>query len=84
MSEVLTSLGGRGVGVGWGGGGGGGGSVILCLLRLQALKVSRHLLFVAEFRSCVRKSRWPSWAPVPNKPTVSVAGKATLNQLSLS
>ena len=20
----------------------------------------------------VRKSRWPSWAPVPNKPTVSV------------
>ena len=36
----------------------------------------------------VRKSRWPpSWAPVPNKPTVSVAygfcgRKATLNQFS--
>ena len=25
----------------------------------------------SELRSCM-KSRWPSWAPVPNKPTVSV------------
>ena len=40
-----------------------------------SFKVSRHLLFVAELGSCVRKSRWPSWAPVPNKPTVSVAVK---------
>ena len=29
-------------------------------------------LVITELRSCVRKSRWPSWAPVPNKPTVSV------------
>ena len=26
----------------------------------------------SELRSSVWKSRWPSWAPVPNKPTVSV------------
>ena len=27
----------------------------------------------AELRSCGgRQSKWPSWAPVPNKPTVSV------------
>ena len=27
----------------------------------------------------VRKSRWPSWAPVPNKPTVSVDVKQRCN-----
>ena len=30
-----------------------------------------------------QKSRWPSWAPVPDKPTVSVNCKATLNQLTI-
>ena len=30
----------------------------------------------------VWKSRWPSWAPVPNKPTVSVAVKQHFNQPS--
>ena len=28
----------------------------------------------------VWKSRWPSWAPVPNKPTVSVDGKQHFNR----
>ena len=28
----------------------------------------------------VRKSRWPSWAPVPKKPTVSVDVKQYFNK----
>ena len=28
----------------------------------------------------VRKSRWPSWAPVPNKPMVSVDVKQHFNR----
>ena len=30
-----------------------------------------------------QKSMWPSWAPVPDKPTVYVDCKATLNQLTI-
>ena len=36
---------------------------------LQVLDIQPSMYI--ELRSCV-KSRWPSWAPVPNKPTVSV------------
>ena len=31
----------------------------------------------------MRKSRWTSWAPVPNKPTVSVDSKATLQHVGV-
>ena len=30
------------------------------------------LYLLTELRSCVKKWMWPSWVPVPNKPTVSV------------
>ena len=33
-----------------------------------------------ERSGAVSKSRWPSWAPVPNKPTVSVDVKQHFNQ----
>ena len=37
-----------------------------------------------EFRSFVRKSRWTSWAPVPNKPTVSVDVKQHFSNTNIS
>ena len=37
----------------------------------------------SELRSCVWESRWTSWAPVPNKPTVSVDVKQHFNQLQM-
>ena len=38
------------------------------------MQVKDHVVCVRVFHSsgAVRKSRWPSWAPVPKKPTVSV------------
>ena len=38
--------------------------------------------YLYSFRAqelCQSKSRWPSWAPVPNKPTVSVNVKQHFN-----
>ena len=46
----------------WGGGGGGGGGVI----------VYSHRIITLQSSGAVWKSSWPSWAPVPKKPTVSV------------
>ena len=31
-----------------------------------------HTSIFVESSGAVRKSRWPSWAPIPNKPSVSV------------
>ena len=46
----------------------------------QFLKtVERSLCIKSELRSCVWKSRWTPWAPVPNKPTVSVDVKQHFN-----
>ena len=39
---------------------------------------------VYQSSGAVWKSRWPSWAPVPNKPTVSVDVKQHFNNLKLS
>ena len=39
------------------------------------MDVKQHFIIIirrTQSSAAVRKSRWPSWAPVPNKPTVSV------------
>ena len=38
----------------------------------QPLLVGIHFSLSSQSSGAVWKSRWPSWAPVPNKPTVSV------------
>ena len=46
----------------------------------KVLKVDGGLMR-EQSSGAVWKSRWPSSAPVPNKPTISVDIKQTLNQL---
>ena len=41
------------------------------------------LLLTWQSSEAVWKSRWPSWAPVPNKPTVSVDVKQHFNQSTM-
>ena len=44
------------------------------------INVSAAIGNTSELRSRVWKSKWTSWAPVPNKPTVSVDVKQHFNQ----
>ena len=69
-----------------------------CSWRLRSSSAQRHRK--TDIRTCISaflnalnptqnsrvvwKSRWPSWAPVPNKPTVSVDVKQHFNQLDPS
>ena len=46
----------------------------------QGFKVLLYLILWFQRSGAVWKSRWPSWAPVPNKPYGLCGRKATLNQ----
>ena len=52
------------------------GSPSLIVL-MVSVDVKQHLKLQSS--GAVRKSRWTSWAPVPNKPTVSVDVKQHFN-----
>ena len=47
-------------------------------LKYQCIKDPTDIR-AAQSSGAVRKSRWTSWAPVPNKPTVSVDVKQHFN-----
>ena len=45
---------------------------LICCLASEDIKQKRTTELLLQSSGDVWKSRWPSWAPVPNKPTVSV------------
>ena len=61
--------------------------LVCCLLKIKEEENSLYLFSttvrchcqVTQTSGAVWKSRWPSWAPVPNKPTVSVDVKQHFN-----
>ena len=62
----------------WGGVGGGGGGAVDLFVSLPECLSCRY-----QSSGGVWKSRWTSWAPVPNKPTVSVDVKQHFNNICL-
>ena len=47
---------------------------LICQPDIRGIDIKPHIIMIREPQSsgAVWKSRWPSWAPVPNTPTVSV------------
>ena len=46
-------------------------------------KILIDFVVASELRSCVKKKRWMSWAPVPNSPYGLCGRKATLKRMTL-
>ena len=54
----------------------------LISLMVSVADVKHHVyLLNSQSSGAVRKSRWPSWAPVPDKPAFSVDVKQHLNNM---